>query len=512
MNITNAVIKNFKGISQVDIENLGNINVFFGKNNSGKSSILHALALCCSSARNQDNTSKHFNEFLKVKDLFPKGPEKFHTDLRFQLIDSHISEFRFKIASISNNTAIFNPYTIVNNVKADNTYLEIKNKIKSIYIEPNLIIDKNSSEIQSSRNAYQNFTDSHNPNISGIELFEYLKRLSSHNESGFKDQNYENVTTSIKHYFKDLTLLESEPTLDNKPATQYIEQGNEHKLNIIYAGSGQRCFLDILIKLELSQSNIVLLDEPERGLHPDQQRGLIDFLIKHSNERKVQFFISTHSPVFLNYPEQINYYRVYKENNNRRVEKIHKESISTCLYDIGLKPSDLFNSDITLFVEGATDLVFYDYIINSLYKDEITPCRVNVLPLGGNSSITAIANKKIDINNIVNTSNKVFILLDGDLEENKLSSREDHEKIKEMIPEHVYITKKTNLEAYFPQEFYSCDENRMQESEKPNPHKIKQLCEKHLTKDNLDEEIKNVILEKLLNYRNELVGKPSTSN
>ncbi|ARM74749.1 AAA family ATPase [Acidianus manzaensis] len=43
--ITSISINNFRGIKELNIENFGDINVFIGRNNTGKSSILEALYL-----------------------------------------------------------------------------------------------------------------------------------------------------------------------------------------------------------------------------------------------------------------------------------------------------------------------------------------------------------------------------------------------------------------------------------------------------------------------------------
>src|SRR3972149_6992663 len=43
--INGIVIKNFRGVSEGKIDDFENLNIFIGKNNSGKSTLLDALAL-----------------------------------------------------------------------------------------------------------------------------------------------------------------------------------------------------------------------------------------------------------------------------------------------------------------------------------------------------------------------------------------------------------------------------------------------------------------------------------
>ena len=49
-------------------------------------------------------------------------------------------------------------------------------------------------------------------------------------------------------------------------------------------------FLDVLMKTTVSRANVVLLDEPELGLHPDLQRRFFGYLHRLAEERNIQFF------------------------------------------------------------------------------------------------------------------------------------------------------------------------------------------------------------------------------
>ncbi len=41
-------LRNFKGLDDLEVDGFGRINIFVGRNETGKSSILEALALCLS--------------------------------------------------------------------------------------------------------------------------------------------------------------------------------------------------------------------------------------------------------------------------------------------------------------------------------------------------------------------------------------------------------------------------------------------------------------------------------
>ncbi len=49
--IENIEIENFRGIRRGRIDGLSRVNLFFGKNNCGKSSLLEALFLVCGQSK-----------------------------------------------------------------------------------------------------------------------------------------------------------------------------------------------------------------------------------------------------------------------------------------------------------------------------------------------------------------------------------------------------------------------------------------------------------------------------
>lgn len=168
----------------------------------------------------------------------------------------------------------------------------------------------------------------------------------------------------------------------------------------MYSGTGLKHFLDILIKITLSGAKIVLLDEPELGLHPDLQRRFMDYLNQLAETKDLQIFIGTHSQVILNYADSINFYRVINNNGTREIKPVDKEAIHTVLSDLGLRPSDLFNQDICLMVEGASEIIFYEHVIRELYKNDFDNVAIGIIQYGGGAA-EGIVSGTIDVSNIV---------------------------------------------------------------------------------------------------------------
>ena len=134
------------------------------------------------------------------------------------------------------------------------------------------------------------------------------------------------------------------------------------------SGSGLRTILLVLIKLFLeasnSQRNIFIFEELENNIHPTIQRNLFNFLYKWAIEKDDIFFITTHSNIpinmFGNMPSiSITHLKQDRITNELITENAFSFS-SNCdiLNDLGIKASDILQSNGIIWVEGPSDRVY----------------------------------------------------------------------------------------------------------------------------------------------------------
>ena len=122
-------------------------------------------------------------------------------------------------------------------------------------------------------------------------------------------------------------------------------------------------------------NSIILIDEPEANLHPNWQKGIINFFDQIVQEvgdielEKPQFIFTTHSPYFLeNYLSRKSPIFVFKRNGNEDLvildsssflgwspEKILKETYHTDFFIIDSR---------MIFVEGETDEIYINKCID----------------------------------------------------------------------------------------------------------------------------------------------------
>lgn len=538
MHFRDICIHKFKGIDNFELNGLEKINVILGKNNTCKSSILHALAVLGSSLNTPTQSSSHFHLKRKIHELFPEPDNfkiKFRTtvDYKPRLYTFSIHDFNAKFVHNSPDIQFEIKSTYGDQAETNYDPRSIAKQFTTIYIEPSFNSGNVLSTARPPREILENFKTTHINDYSGLELLYALKQHSEFEESQYQKENYDRIINSILKYFPDITDLQCALNIENVAVLNYKEEGMVRPLDIIYSGTGLRTFLEILIKIEISQAKIVLLDEPEKGLHPDQQRKLMEVLIEYAEDKNIQFFITSHSHVFLNYPDNVTFYRAFKDVNGRSVSKIEADSLETVIYDLGLRASDLFNSDICLLVEGATDVVFFEHIIRTLYKEDFKNCSVCIQQYGGGAAL-GIIDGSIHISNLTPNQTHTFWIHDRDARPDAISDSNATKFINRIKSANSdgHILSKREIEFYFPIEvhvaaqetdkskevktieiFNGSQEASYDKSAKPDAVcvpsgiKLRRLLKKHLTsKEQLDQEIREIIENTLLVWKKQIVS------
>ncbi len=135
--------------------------------------------------------------------------------------------------------------------------------------------------------------------------------------------------------------------------------------------------------------SLILLDEPETGLHPGAQQGLCEFLQGVAREHKHQVIYATHSPFMID-PNRIHQVRLVGKDGtacvveNKPYQLLHKEPIRSALQlPMGY---GLFLSDKNTIVEGISDqamLVALSQACAALDLPYLDLRNTSIIPAGG---------------------------------------------------------------------------------------------------------------------------------
>jgi AAA domain, putative AbiEii toxin, Type IV TA system len=505
-------IHSFKGLESVELRDCGKLNALIGKNNSGKSSVLHALDMAglALSVRNWNT----FQPKLETKDLFGEAG-KFEINITFD-DDRKIQ--------IKTNEPDFNP--IIDPDPDD------AQRFKSVLVLPDPGLGLTHRQHRTPKWIVEQLESRNYAEINSLQILYAVKYYAERNLRGFTKADYDALIAEVLRYFPDLEDVESDITEHSIPTLNYKEYGR--KLDILYSGTGLRHFLDILLKTTMSGASVVLLDEPELGLHPDLQRRFMEYLGRLADEKRLQFFLATHSQVLLNFADVMTFYRITNRKGKRVTSKVPSDGIHVLLSDLGIRPSDVFNQDLCLLVEGSADVIFFEHVIRTLYKDEFEKIAIGIIQYGGGAA-SGISDGTIDVSNIVPAQKYTLWTHDRDAKPadapDAAATAFNAKLVATGIESHVW--NKRSIEWYFPEQVHveaqggdaakeaatrailNGDQSESYRNaakphgvHRPRGKRLRVLLTKHLTdRAQLDQEIRDVI-DKLLVWKKEILGEP----
>ncbi len=135
-------------------------------------------------------------------------------------------------------------------------------------------------------------------------------------------------------------------------------------------GDGFQQVFVILMYLYHPQYTILLLEEPEIHLHPALVKRLLHII--ETNKTGTQFFLTTHSPLFIRTTNLHRLFRVTKGDQGTRVFSPRlsgkRLNYNRLVQELNADNLEMFFADKVLLVEGASDHLLMRGLINTYYE------------------------------------------------------------------------------------------------------------------------------------------------
>lgn len=371
-------VKNNKGVKYLELDNLGKINVLFGKNNSGKTSIIEAI---------------NMKECVAVgKPLYDINPLVYYFEQEASIYFDTVTRkatnaFRKYLEDLRDNKTIWYYGEEDKIIKActldleSNKNLHFLNKMFDMHtilknwfrdieetFQPLLIPPKRKLETRVEINLKQKIENY------GGGIVNYLFFLKNQNTSS---DDY-NLFSQIYMAFSEICDYEFNiiPDLKNTIHLVFKRLSEEKWISASDSGLG---LADLLIMITFALNadhSLICLEEPESHLHPEMQKRFLSFIKGIENK---QFIISTHSNIFLNSLQVDKIFHV--QYIEREVHLSDESTNAGILFNLGYSVSDHLIADAIILVEDPSDIPVLNTILMWIGLDR--RFNINYFPING---------------------------------------------------------------------------------------------------------------------------------
>lgn len=340
---TKIKIENFKVFKSIEISDFSRINVFFGKNNCGKSTLLDALFILTGISNPQlIMRTNQFRDYTKLKDL-SYFFHNFDTENKITLSsDGNEDEFERKASikfSVSDKVEIASIQQM-EELSSENKpiyNLSVNAHVKNAALHPNLVVQFLENEEKGYFAAPVNYIEKitcnyFSPSYSFAIIYEMVKKVVAQKE----EQIIVDALKKLDPRITDFSLI---------GADILVDVGLKKRIPIQLLGDGTRKFFALVVALYSCRDGVLLVDEIDNGLHYSVMAVLWKILLETAEEFNVQLYATTHnkdslqglenvlsSEENMKFRKQLSLYKlIHREDDSMRVLYYNYDNFSTIL-------------------------------------------------------------------------------------------------------------------------------------------------------------------------------------
>ncbi|WP_228036434.1 AAA family ATPase [Dolichospermum flos-aquae] len=321
MNLENVTIHQFRGLRDLELKDLGRINLLVGINNSGKTSVLEALEIYChpldikvwlSTALQREQESRLTRPIDAIQWLFTRYFYNQYRELKKPNIFISSSGL-YSVKQLKSSYEEIERIWLSDSKKDEEIDSDdvpgvrkgIDLKIEIYHIDHLSLFDHQYTSVEQ----YQLWEDEflsrpyrkRDPRLntsvvtpsshrSEIGQFRLLSEATLQNFKADVIKLLQQIDTSIS----DIEILLSPESISSR-FNIYIQHEKLGLAPVSTFGDGIRRLLHIALKLASVKGGILLIDELESTIHTEALQNSFRWLVKWCTEMDVQLFATTHS-------------------------------------------------------------------------------------------------------------------------------------------------------------------------------------------------------------------------
>ncbi len=258
------------------------------------------------------------------------------------------------------------------------------------------------------------------------------------------------VFHKLQSFVREL-LGEPKLTLEIPRDQQILIGLEEKRLPLDSFGTGIHHLVILCSALAMYEGYVVTIEEPEVHFHPDLQRKLLRFIVEQTNNR---YYISTHSNVFLDALPDVNLYHVQHDGARTSVAHVAAPGKAReVLTDMGYKASDLLQANGVIWVEGPSDRIYINKWLKLLCPELVEGIHYAITFYGGKvlAHFSAADDAVEDFVQVLRINRHAMMVIDRDGDaETALLNKNKQRIITELGKDACWVTQGREIENYLP--------------------------------------------------------------
>ncbi len=464
--------KDFQGFDQIKP-----INVIIGKNNSGKSKFLEALALIIKNDGQGIPFQALFQHQLSIDELrkaFAENARSMWSGISCRGNDwadvgIYLQNKQILLQQIGDTRTVLD-IDINNFALPKNEIIKrLQEKIDKKYLQKYIFL-----HLQSERDIGQEMISY------GIDIKDSLIQGNAtgitslvarmlNDESGDKDGWQDFIEKDFLAKINDIVSPEIKferiytKISANNLHEIYLEEKSKGGIKLSDCGSGLKTIIATLTLLYIvphfqkEKHFIFAFEELENNMHPNLERKLLSHIKTYIKDRPDDYvFLTTHSNVAIDLFDKdssAQIVRVCNDGHSSTMETVSTDDDKrTLLDDLGVKASDLLQSNCVIWVEGPSDRIYLKKWIELFNSDMRLEegLHYQFLFYGGALLAHYSATDKDEFINLLRVNKNSYIVMDSD-KQARLSHLKDRvRRIRSELRKNYWITDGREIENYLP--------------------------------------------------------------
>ena len=286
-------IEHFRGIKKASIDGFKQVNLFFGRNNCGKSSLLDAIFLISGPSNTfipvQINTMRGYSKIAKDDlkiDFYDMDTD---VPIRIKIANDHTRELFVSLIQETNNEIVPDSQnnSFLSSIEDKKFGLKLAFSTDGTPYQSHFIINSISED------------NKVNATISPSDFKESLRCIYLGPKYDFHAsiQGLQNILKNKDEHFIIEGLQIIEPKVKDFIFTGeelFVDTGLSRRIPINVMGDGARKIVSLLTAIYDSKDGILLIDELSNGFHHSVMTDLWKVLINAAGKNNTQMFVTTH--------------------------------------------------------------------------------------------------------------------------------------------------------------------------------------------------------------------------